>query len=348
MRSIKPLHFLLLAFLLAAGAGATTSAASHKLSSSVAHENAKGQLDPVDLYANPGSPYTSGTLSYQGENLYSGFDLGAAVIVAKPDYSNTYIRGRDGSQTLLSESYPEALEQSARLSVGWTRKSHFISLQGESTLSRAPYSTQSLQLRLRESFANKTTFIGATGTLVNQSQPESFFINRDFKTKARPTVVHGNEVTASVEQILTSRWKAHLELSTSKREEERPRNFGGRLKQGFAITSRIYSQLELAMVDENQDEALKNERGYFTLQSGQVTLITEPVYDLLVSASYGLVREVEYDPNNGKKIQVGTDLYGLSLRYDFGKWDVNVGGTYGVTNTPRNLTSVSGGIGWKF
>ena len=73
----------------------------------------------------------------------------------------------------------------------------------------------------------------------------------------------------------------------------------------------------------------------------------EPVYDLLLSASYNLVIEKETDSRRSYVRQVGSDQLGARIKYAFQKFDVSVDGAYRLTNENVDEFSIGGAFTWN-
>ena len=287
------------------------------------------------------------TLGYRTEGLRHGFDLGLAMITTVPDYSTIQITDRSGNTHLLSQDYSGKPELKGSTDLTYTRGSHRAALSWTGSVSDTPFPSQLLTVGYNEGFLQQTTIIGVSATVAEQRQPESYFIDRDFKTKPRPTLVHASAMILSGEQILTDRWKTRLELSTGIREEERPRNLGATLKESYALTDRLFARLALSDISELHNQALKDENGYYTLRSAQTGLIYEPIYDLLLSCAYTVAMESETDPRIDREVQVGSDHFGLGLKYTYKTWELSMSAAYLITNTSLHGLDFGGGIAWK-
>jgi hypothetical protein len=198
-----------------------------------------------------------------------------------------------------------------------------------------------------EGFYEKTTLIGARAGAYLARQPDSFYIDVDYVTRERPQLIHGNELALLCDQVLTDRWKAGVELSTAEREEDRPRNVGAALRTAYALADRWFAKLDLERIDELTSQPLKDERGYFTLSAAELALTYEPWVDVLITPSYAWVLEDENDPRTGREVRVGSDQYGLGLRYRKGAWDFELKTAYRVTNTDLTDVMMGGGLTWR-
>ena len=285
------------------------------------------------------------TLGYRQE--LQKFDIKGAIITALPDYSSLQITDRSGTIHFLSQDYPSKLEFKGSTDLTYVRNSHRASISWVGSVSESPFPSQSVTASYNEGFLQQTTILGVSATVLQQKQPESYFIDRDFKTKPRPTLVHASALTLSGEQVLSERWKTRLELSTGIRDEERPRNIGVALKESYALTDRLFARVALTDVSELQNQPLKDENGYYALRSVQVGLIYEPVYDLLLNCVYTAAAETETDPRIDREIQVGSDHFGFGVKYTYKAWEFSLSAAYLTTNTTLRGVDFGGGIAWK-
>jgi hypothetical protein len=118
------------------------------------------------------------------------------------------------------------------------------------------------------------------------------------------------------------------------------------LKQAYAATDRLFLRGEVAATSELRS-GLKNERGYFSLRSGELGLTYEPVVDLLLSTSYAVVAEREEDSRSGRRVQVASDQYGLAAQYRRGSWTVGSRASYRIANTGLEETGLEGSVAWQ-
>ena len=310
-------------------------------------QNISGTIDPANLTGQTQTSQVHQSIQYQIEGVLPGLAVSGAINRVEPDYSSYLTTGRDGTQASLASRVGNSDEYSGSFGMDWNSGPHGASLRWDGALNGSPFAIQSLTAGYVETFYNKTTSIGAKVSVFQLSQPENFFIDSDFVTQARPTLIHGNQASACLEQVLTERWKGDLEFSSGIREEDRPRNLGATIKQGYALTDRLFSQMVLSDIQELRSEALKNERGYFSLRAAELALTFEPVVDLLLSSSYGYVVESESDPRSGREVQVGSDQYGLGVKYRRGAWSYESKAAYRLTNTGLYDLGIEGGLTWR-
>lgn len=266
---------------------------------------------------------------------------------AQPDYSKTLIRQASGNEVPLSQLTDVKMEFSGNVGANYFFNDSSIGLNFASTLSQSPYARQSVGFQYQQSFHEKTTIASLSGSLSSQKQPESYYLNIDFQTKQRPGVVHSNALSASVQQVLTERWNAKAIVSTSQRIEERPRNISLELKQKYALFEEFFVGLDVFHLNEIENEALKNDRGFFTLWSGTLSAIFQPTYALELLVSYSLAVEEEFDPRRTLLTTQGSDQYDLSAKYQFSFGTAFTKISHLVSASNFKQTNFQGGLIWK-
>lgn len=200
---------------------------------------------------------------------------------------------------------------------------------------------------LRRGLYYQTTWLSLDSTFIEKRGPQDYFIDRDLRTKARPRSVNGVELGLSWEQIYSEFWKSKLRFVTRSLKEERPRSYGLELNQVLALSSRIFLSPQAAYYREFQSESLRNERGYFTAFSTKVELSVEPFYDWILSGSYGLTVEREYDPRVQTREQVGADQFALALLYQRPQLSFRFQAQTLRSNRGNKNYGVTGGFKWQ-
>lgn len=324
-------------------------AVTQTVTATLQSQDLTGNIDPGNLTGPTQLSELTQSLRYKLDDLESlpSLTISGGLDRVQPDYSSYLVTERDGTQVPLSDLTPDVPAYAGALNLDWTSGSHNASLAWAGALTQSPFALQSLTLGYAESFYNKTTTVGARFTYFTLDQPDDFYIDENLVTEERPTLIHGTEAVAYVDQVFTERWKGDLELMSGTRVEDRPRNVGATLKQGYAVTDRLFGQLAFTRIAELTSEPLLNERGYFSLDAAELTFTVEPVVDLLLSASYGLVVEGENDPRSGRQAQVGSDQYGLGAQYRRGAWSWESKAGYRVTNTGLYDLGIEGGLSWQ-
>ncbi|MEZ4750901.1 MAG: hypothetical protein R3B54_09855 [Bdellovibrionota bacterium] len=339
---MRTLGTWLLAFAIASSASAWTNQAY----TSMEVEVKRGALDIFDLNRRYGVSTLSEVVGYRAEGIARYFNVDAAITLSQPDYSSVLIRDAQQNEKLLSELAGIRNELSASLGAEYQQGADSVSLIWSGSVSESPYAFQSLEANYRRSFFNQSTQLGMSAIYLRQHAPESYYLDPNFVTKKRPTRINGVEMKLLGEQTLSSKWKVGAEVSLSQRLEERPPHVAIAIKQSYALTSRIFANLQFNYASELRSVSLKDERGYFRNLGGQVGLTVEPWYDVLISAGYGILLEDEEDPRTGRWVQVAGDQYALGLRYRLARLEFRIEAAHVRTNTRVENVSGSGGVRW--
>lgn len=324
--------------------GVVANASNSMVSTQVDMQSTQQPLGIAGVTSSPTTQNIRSTIGLSTDKMGKGFSIDSRMILDTPDYSSVLLRNNTGANTTLNS--PNKNEYQAELKLNWAKTTHTASASYFGHLSSSPFETRGVSLEFIESFFEKTTMTGIQTTYFDQKRPTDFFLDKDLFYKKRPTEIHAFEMAGTLEQVLNERSKILAKISTSKKYEERPRNYGGEIKGAYALTSRSFASLKTGYYGESMAETLQNERGYFSAFISQAELTLEPIYDFWVSFSYGLSIERENDPRILTSTQVAIDNYGMGLRYLYKDIIFDLQGTAGFSNALTNSYKVSGGISW--
>lgn len=288
-------------------------------------------------------------LSLQNVNLGAGFGFNVSFTHTTPDYRNYTILRRGGvSQTLadLPEGQTGA-EYSSAASLNWATGPHSASLAWSGHVSASPFASQRASLTLSEALEARTTVLALELAAGVSKQPDSAYIDSGFVTRDRPTLLHSSRVEARVTQALTERLKTEGAIYTGTRPEDRPRHWGLRLQQGYALTERHFLRLDLEHARELTNRPLLDEKGYFTLSSAELGATYEPWFDFLATLTYAYVVETEQDPRSERRSTLGSDQYGLGLKLTRRDWTFELKSAYRRTNLEASGFLLGGNISWS-
>lgn len=339
MRALA-LGFVLM--LCSASAGALTSQAY----TSMQVEVKRGALDIFDLNRRYGVNTLSEIVGYRVDGIARHYSMDVAFTLTQPDYSSVLIRDNQQNEKLLSELVRVRNELSVSAGAEYQQGADAASLRWVGSISESPFAFQSVEANYRRSFFNRSTALGVAATYLSQRAPESYYLDSNFVIRRRPTTINGVELRVSGEQTISEKWKIGLEAGASQRIEERPPHLAFVLKQAYALTDRLFVNLQVGYATELRSVPLKDERGYFRNVGGQVGLTVEPWYDVLISAGYGLLVEDEEDPRTGRWVQVAGDQYAVGVRYRLARFEIRLDAAYVRTNTRVENLRGSGGVRW--
>lgn len=307
---------------------------------------ANGSLDVTDPLLTQGVPQTGMSMQYTSPTIKGSWTLGAGFTYTKADYSNFLISNRDGTSTSLGDLF-DAPEAAGSFNLTYAKGIHQVSATYSQSVGETPFESHSQSLNYDLGFFAGTTTVGLQVAANQTEQPESYFINRDLSMEKRPEVLESFTTSLHWEQIWTDRYKTDLRGFTGSRYADRPRHFGAELRQGFAVSSAVTTRLDLGLIDETHSEALKNERGYFSLNWVEAQVSYEPIYDLILTVAAGVAVEKEEQPDGGRVSQVGTDTWGLMAKYDGRGWSADAGFRSSDSNTGYHAQTVQGNVTWE-
>ena len=292
----------------------------------------------------PGN-FQSQALVYHNEEVAKGLGFTGTFVTQQPDYSQNRVMNATGTfENLLNYPMTELITDAQ---VDYTRGDHNAAVGASSYVSASPYAQRGVRASYKYSLYGASTAVGVRAQYLEQKRPLSYFYNSTFKIVPRSEIYFGQEYAIFVEQIFNKNWKGTLEISRAEKIGDRPVNYGVSLKNAFAVSNRLFTQWRVYYKAEDQTKPLYDDRGYFSVMGTDLTLTYEPIYDLLVSAFYGLGIEKERSFVTSTEVQVGSDQFGLGGKYmitsDFA---VELQGAYAVTNTQLNSYAFKGGIIW--
>jgi hypothetical protein len=315
---------------------------------SVSVQSLSGNVDSQNTLAVQNSiSQTQQNFEFDLEGIQRNFTVSGSMTIAQPDYSDYLVTERNGVEAPLTSQTSIKQEYSAASHLNWNSGSHNATVGWSGSASSSPFWQQSADASYTETFFNKTTAIGIKGSMGVLRQPTDYFVDLNFITEQRPLLIHSNSAGLTVDQVLAERYRIQFEGDTSDREEDRPRNVGGTFRQSYALADRLFARLDLARISELHFQPLLNERGYFSLNSAEIFLTSEPWIDFLVTGSYGYVVENESDPRSGREVQIGSDQFGIGLKYRHHAWSYQTKAAYRVSNTGIHDTFVQGGLEWQ-
>ncbi len=280
------------------------------------------------------------------DNLGGHYFVESGVTLTHPDYSSVTLVDATGKSRLLSGDVRGTVEPTAEVTAGYAKGSHSVQVGWRGALTDTPFASQLLRATVAESFFAQTTTLGLSLAYLGQAQPDSFFLDKDFLLKLRPNRVHAYEANVSWDQTLTENWKGRLQAGVSQRVEERPLGLSLIARQRVALGDRLFAGLDGIYAEEPGGD-LKNERGYFQQFGVTASISAEPIYDFLVTVSYGVLWERERDPRDLSHVQVAADSYALALAFPFQNLEAQTSGRYVVTNTGIKSVSLTGSLLWK-
>ncbi len=296
-----------------------------------------------DSHLLPTSKNTQYTISYIGENLTSWFSLMSGIRSEHINFNDYNLLDQNQKPiTFNNNTHYRFMSQ-----FYFVFDDHSFVIDLSSHLTDSPYRQNTISTEYSFALFNKTTILGFQIGYSQQNQPKSYYLY-EFETVARPTQINSSTYSQFIEQVFSSSWKTRFEISLSRRIEDRPQNYGFLLKNIWALSDRSFIGLDIDHTYEDTNQTLTQaELGYFKQTGGTLSFTYEPIYDLLMSLSYGINTEYESAIDNKQIIRkIASDQYGLGLEYDQGSFIVHFKGQYIKTNTKTYAHFISGGLEW--
>lgn len=287
------------------------------------------------------------TLTAQSARISSGFRFMGAISNSKTDYSSYSLQDELGNETFLNSQF-NAPERSGTLGIDFDKSITAVNLTHSESLGKSPFPYRFTQLRQTTRFRNALTQLHILFGTGEVQQPLSFYTDaKTAERRNRPTRLPSNKLSAALEQIVTSRLKVYLSAEGSDKAD-RPRSYGGTLRAGYSVTSRDFVKTEFNHFNENHQDPLKDDRGYFSLQSAEVSYSRYLTYDWVTAIGYGLVTEIEDNPQNGREDQFALDVYSVAVNYQGSSWTGGVNLQQQNSNLSYQSFQLGGQFLWNF
>lgn len=255
------------------------------------------------------------SLTITDSTFKENFNYSLGVIALSPDYSTMMIRDQTGIERTLDQLIEKREEYSLTSSLGFGKNGHSVNIGVNTYLNDSPFKTQIFSAGYSYGFFNSTTTLGLNLSTTKQSRPEDYYTETEtFRILKRPGVINTDQLTFSIDQVLSSRAKISLEIGRYFESEERPTQDNIQTRLGIALTDSLFLKGGAGYFIEDQSQKAKNERGHFKAYTLESELVYEYNFDHLISLGYDLVIEDETLAFNGAIFRTAFDQYGLGLR----------------------------------
>ncbi len=283
-------------------------------------------------------------------NRYKNFQYFGKIKTNESNYSEYKIYDAKGMEHHLVDDWKEKNEYFLDNTLEYGNEGLLLSGALFGDLVDGPFLKYGFRTKISKDLYNKTSTLGGELTFFHQNAPISYF--RDITTfhwKRNKDHINGKKLELFYQQAWGANLKTKVLLFQGERQHERPSHLGGALNFAYATRDDLFFQMHLLHIEENSSMTLLDNRGYFTASSGQITLIYEINYDLLLSANYALAVEHEKNPRNGEHNALGSDTYGVACQYSVTSELVADGNVnYNVTNTAQRAVNFKVGTSWTF
>ena len=263
------------------------------------------------------------------------------------NYGTYKVYRKDLTEYKLSDKHKNTFVYFLDNTLEYTKNNNLFSISLFGNLFRGPLAKYGSRFRYQRDFYGRTSAVGGEIIYMKQTRPISYFNDEDsLKKKFYAKSIYGNRFELFYQQVFNERFKGRIEVFAGEKRNDRPVHLGSNLKFGYAILDDKFIQLSLSKITELKNSKLSDNRGYFDYNSLKVTYIFEPLFDFIISFSYGLSVEYEFDPRNGEKLQMGTDLFGTEMSYLIGNSLLSFSGNLQNTNTSLDSFKLGAGVTW--
>ena len=264
---------------------------------------------------------------------------------SKKDYSQTVITERNGQTRSLRDDF-NGDEFSGGVSTSVSLQRSDISAALSSDLSKSPYSTQTYTGAYSYRGEYDLYKLGFAGSYAHISQPTSYYVDRNFTTRERPSYLEAVRYSAWLENVLTENLKNRITIIYGHRKQDRPNHYGFESRIAYSINSLLSTRFSVGAQKE-ESTALLNERGRFESKNIDLELIWSPTYRFQSSLGYGLLIENEAEKSDGSSERIGHDIYSASLSYRLYEVRPSASISYRSTNTNLHETNIGVTVKWE-
>ena len=312
-------------------------------------------LDSADLSVTPEGGYLK-KISYQDltslTHTADGWGGGYTSLVtfdrSDRDDNKIFVSDRFGDEKSLHERGESATAYHGEAALSRSIGMFDLKLDGRSSLGRDLFYIRQLTVSLTASLLTEGLRLGMDLSRTKADRPLTTFLDRDFRTKFRPTEVTSDSLQATAEQIIGERNKVGVVLSVTGANEERPPHLGLLLQTATALRDTLFVKTAFATQREQRSRPLMNERGYFTLNSAALGVADEPWYDILLECEGTYMQESEIDPRVKEKRALTSRSLGIGASFKRFQPGIEVGALATELDTNEVLLSMEGAIIWNF
>lgn len=320
-----------------------------KISFTATSENVNESLEMASKTVANTYDRQSFSARYDVSGINRVLDLGVGTNYTRTDYSKFFVRNATTTIVPLTTDTTPVNEYSIDASMLYLYGSWGYILSTSQPVDKKFFKQSSYQVGVTRSYFRKSTIFNLIYQQSDLTRPITYYRDPEtFVIKSQATKIKTNSVLFDWEQILTEKIKTKNGLSYTDETDERPSNYSAFTKWAFTLTPRVFYKVNYKYTKELTSVKLKNDRGYFTNHLFNNEVSWEFIYDWILSVSYSLAREDEYDSRTLARRRTGVDQYGLSLDYSFSKALVSLSVGHMESNTDIKSTQITLGFTWSF
>lgn len=317
----------------------------------------------TDLLNSQGSASTiSQDSTLQSQGLTQSFDILSPTLnknwtistsakLSKLDPSQLTTKGSKG-QNVLWDAKNNQTTSILSAGVSYSKGISTSTLKAGQSFDSSVYQTRTFSLESLLTLNSMTTNLGLQFSRNETDRPtnyyfDNFFSDASLKWQLRPNRITRNRWTGSVEQIWNDNYKTKTELWYQPQNQERPQAAGIEIKNGYSLNSRQVLRADIGTASEDRRQALLDERGYFQMNWLETAFSQGLTYNFWLTASYGLLQEIESEPRSSRKTQIGSDIYGLKALYSGRGWNASVKWESLESNNDFKSQQMQGALEWE-
>lgn len=340
---------VILFFLLTASP--VTFAAPGVFRSTLDFQNSNGNATSLSQEESTNAQGLAQTFELVSPSLYEHWTLDTSIKVSKLDSTLLETKDSKGHDVQWSKEENE-MTNVGFAGVSYARGPSTSTFRYGQSLDSSIYQSRSLLLESNLSLNLMTTYVGIQYSKSEMDRPanyvfDNFFGDSSLTWQARPTRLTRSRWTGSVDQMWNENYKTRAELFLQERNQERPRSFGGVFKNSYSLNSYQVARVDLGAASEDRTQSLQDERGYFNMNWLEAAWSQGITYNFWITGSYGFLQEIESDPRNQKKSQVGSDVLGVKAKYLGKGWIGSVRWESIESNSDYKSQNMQGALEWE-
>ncbi len=274
-------------------------------------------------------------------------DFRIKAIQSQKDVSGYTITDKDGSSRSLSDSF-DGKELALGAGIDFTKGPWGLFIDGQSTVSNSPLERNEYRLRANMNLLSYGTDVSLSYSNVREDRPISYFVHPE---DLRRTSIQGQRtertLSADANQIINESLRLGLNLKVIQKPEDRPDAYGVRARAIVGLTDSLGAMGSFESIRERKGQLPSDGRGRFEIDSYQIGLNWEAIYDLHFKLAVGTTVEREDARGNLPKQLVGTDSVVVGFDYQFKRMTLTMSASRQEANTNYTSNSLTGGLVWE-
>jgi|SRR3989339_921086 len=281
---------------------------------------------------------------------YRNFQYFGKIKQWASDYQNYKIYDVKGVESRLSDHWDEQNEVIFDNTLEFTRNGFLSSVALFGNLNDGPQASYGGRLKVAQDFYNKSSTLGTELIVFQQRTPVSYFRDiENFQLKRSWDHVNGKRLEIFYQQMWSENLKSKASFFIGQRQYERPAHLGGSMKLAYALSDSCFTQLHLLRIQEDHDDPLFDNRGYFRVTTISTELFYEANYDLLLFAGYALGVEEEDNRRVFEYNVLGSDTYILGGKYALtSSVNIDLAASHTITNATLRSFNLKVNTVWTF